>query len=75
MFWFAPNLCFFPAYVLNSLIVALQNWFTIFWFVDLLEHIKEPKVSDSIPRGLCRNINQKLVDRTPVSLSEQFCCR
>lgn len=60
--------------VLNPLIISWENWLIIFWFVYLLEHIKEPKISDSLPWGFRKQqINQKLVDITHILLSKQFC--
>lgn len=60
--------------VLNPLIISWENWLIIFWFVYLLEHIKEPKISDSLPWGFRKQqINQKLVDITRILLSKQFC--
>lgn len=57
--------------VLNSLIISLEKWFTIFCFVYFLEPIKEPKISESFP-WCFRGKKKKLVDIMSVLLCKQF---
>ena len=45
--------------VLNPLIISRENWLIIFWLVYLLEHIKEPKMSDFFPWGFRKKKSTK----------------